>query len=236
MPVADARNAPCAGDIRNDFHPGFFQMFFELPIFRCAAQNFVHQGLHGHLRGRFARTHGMFNFSLGRSAANGLFARRHFLQPVLAFQAAHNALLALVILAVTDHLAFHAYAVRQNVNVGMLGICMLGHHVLIVLESHALKVLGGYLFPLVVRQFFTGRQADAGMAHGLGQIGPQGSYRAELPRQFSRVLPAHIGVEDVAFLLSQVVFQGSAESFALNQFRYHPRPRKVPAALGAQWL
>ena len=139
----------------------------------------------------------------------------------------------LIVPAVADHLALHAHPVRQNVNVRVLRVGMLGHNVLTLLEAHALKVFTGNVLPLVVCKLFVRRQADAHVTHGFGQIGAQGPHRAELSRQLTRIIAAHIGIEDMPFLFAQVVFQSPPKALALNQLCNHERPRITPAALGA---
>lgn len=230
MPIAEAGNAARAGNIGQNLHAGFFKPPRELRITGLIVQSFVHQRLQGHFCGRLARAHRAFNFALGGSAALTLPAGRHLLQPVFALQPPHDGFLPLIVPAVADYLTAHADPVRQNVNVRVLGVSVFGHNVLAILEAHALKVFSGNVLPLVVCEFFIRRQADAHMTDSLGQIGAQGPHRAELPRQLTRVVAAHVGIEDVPLLLAQIVFQGAPKALALNQLRYHGRPCIAPAA------
>lgn len=234
MPVADAGNAACAGNIGQYLHAGFFKPPGELRIIRLIVQSLVYKLLQVHFCGRLARAYRAFDFSLGRGAPLRLSAGRHFLQAVFTFQPPHDGLLPRVVLAVADHFAPHAHPVRQNVNVRVLGIGMLGHNVLAILEAHAFKVFSGNVLPLVICKFFIRRQTDAHMTDSLGQIGAQGPHCAKLPRKLTRIVAAHVGVKDMPLLLSQVVFQGAPKSLALNQLRYHGRPRTIPAVLGAR--
>ncbi len=231
--IADAGNAACAGNIGQCLHAGFFKPPGELRVIRLIVQRLVHQILQRHFCGRLARAHRTFNFPLGGGATFRLPAWRYFLQSVFALQTPHDGLLPLIVPAVVDHLTIHAYPVRQNVNVRVFGIGMLGHNVLAIFEAHAFKVFSGNVLPLVVCKFIIGRQADAHMTDCLGQIGPQGPHRAKLPRQLTRIVAAHVGIEDMPLLFAQIVFQGTPKTLALNQLRYHGRPRTIPAALGA---
>jgi hypothetical protein len=58
------------------------------------------------------------------------------LQPVISFQLAHDGLLPPVVLAVARHAAVKTDAVRQNVNVFVLGVGVTGDDVLIMIEVH----------------------------------------------------------------------------------------------------
>lgn len=231
MPITDAGNAACAGNIGQYLHAGFFKPPGEFRVIRLIMQSLVYKLLQGHFCGRLARAYRAFNFPLGRGAPLRLSAGRHLLQAVFPFQPPHDGLLPLVIPAVADHLALHADPVRQNVNVRVLGVGMLGHNVLAILEAHAFKVFPGNVLPLVVSELFIRRQADAHMTDGFGQIGAQGPHRAKLPRQLARIVAAHVGIEDMPLLLSQIVFQSAPKSLALTSFAIMGDPAQFPLYL-----
>ena len=78
------------------------------------------------------------------------------MQPVIPFQLAHDGLLPLVVLAVAGHAAVKADAVRQNVNVFVLGVGVPGDNELVLLQAHAVHVTLSYLSPLLICELFAG--------------------------------------------------------------------------------
>jgi uncharacterized protein YgfB (UPF0149 family) len=83
-------------------------------------------------------------------------ARGNPLQPVISLQLAHDGFLPLVVLAVAGHAAVKADAVRQNVNVFVLGVGVPGDNKLVLLQAHAVHVAFSYLAPLLVCELFAG--------------------------------------------------------------------------------
>ena len=78
------------------------------------------------------------------------------MQPVIPFQLAHDGFLPLVVLAVAGHAAVKADAVRQNVNVFVLGVVVPGDDKLVFLQAHAVHVAFTNLAPLLVCELFAG--------------------------------------------------------------------------------
>ena len=79
------------------------------------------------------------------------------MQPVIPFQLAHDGFLPLVVLAVAGHAAVKADAVRQNVNVFVLGVGVPGDNELVLLQAHVLHIPLPNLAPLLITELFTRR-------------------------------------------------------------------------------
>jgi hypothetical protein len=96
------------------------------------------------------------DLALGRRFAFGLVAWGDPLQPVISFQLAHDGFLPLVVLAVAAHAAVKADAVRQNVDVFVLGVGVPRHDKLIFFQAHAIEIALPNLPPLLVCELFAG--------------------------------------------------------------------------------
>ncbi|WP_244556451.1 hypothetical protein [Janthinobacterium sp. TND4EL3] len=107
--------------------------------------------------GRLASPQMLLNLALGRRFALGLDARWHPLQPVFLLQLAHDDLLPLVVVAVAGHAAVKADAVRQDVDVLVVGIDVPRHHKLVVFQAHVLHIPLPNLAPLLITELFTRR-------------------------------------------------------------------------------
>jgi len=76
-------------------------------------------------------------------------------KPVISLHLAHDDFLPLVVLAVADHAAVKADAVRQNMDVFVLGVVVPGDNKLVLVQAHAVHVAFSYLAPLLICELFT---------------------------------------------------------------------------------
>jgi hypothetical protein len=77
-------------------------------------------------------------------------------QSVVALDLPHQSLLPLVVLAVAAHAAVKADAIRQNVDVFVLGVGVPRHDKLIFFQAHAIEIALPNLPPLLVCELFAG--------------------------------------------------------------------------------
>lgn len=78
------------------------------------------------------------------------------MQPVIPFDLSHDGFLPLVVLPVADHLAGVGDAVRQDVDVLVLGVGVPGDDELVVFEAHPAQIPLSDFPPLLVCELFAG--------------------------------------------------------------------------------
>lgn len=123
---------------------------------RCA----VAQLLQALARGRHAGAQSLLDLAFGRRMALRLDGRPYLLEFEFALDGAHQRLVAAVIMAVRGDAAVEANPVDQQVDVGMRGVRVTRHQVLVVVEAHAVQVALGHLFPLVFIELLAGRSGQ----------------------------------------------------------------------------
>ena len=98
----------------------------------------------------------LFDLAAGGGAALGFLARGKLLQAEVALDDAHEDFLPLVVPGVADDLADMGDAIRQDVDVLVLGVGVAGDEVLVVDEVHAGQILAADGLPLRIGEVFSG--------------------------------------------------------------------------------
>nr|WP_264372898.1 hypothetical protein [Janthinobacterium sp. FT14W] len=160
-----------------------------------------------------------------RRAARRLDGGAQLLQAEVAFDGAHDAFLAPVVVAVAGHAAIAADAVDQQVHVLMPGVGMARQQVLVVVQAHARQIAARDLCPLGVGQLLSRRGRQRYVQHRLAQARAQLAHGAEFLRQFARRAAGHVGVDHARLLLAQVIRQHAAKAASLDGLSDHrPAP------------
>lgn len=73
------------------------------------------------------------------------------------------------------------------------------------IKAHALHEVAGHGFPLVSTQALAGRQRQRAMPDWLADVRAQLAHGGELPRQFARVVPAHVAADALRILIVRSV-------------------------------
>jgi len=115
----------------------------------------------------------LLDLTAGGGAAVGLDAGSELLQVELALDRAHEALLALVVLGITDDLAGVGNPIGEDMDVLVLGVGVAGHQILVVEELHADQVATADVCPLGVGEFLAGGGGKGDVQYSPFQIRPQ---------------------------------------------------------------
>jgi hypothetical protein len=105
------------------------------------------------------------------AARRGASTEAQLLQAEVAFDGAHDAFLAPVVVAVAGHAAIAADAVDQQVHMLMPGVGMARQQVLVVVQAHARQIAARDLRPLGVGQQLSRRGRQRYVQHRLAQPG-----------------------------------------------------------------